>query len=85
MNSVLQNTSIYANHTSIYSNILKIFLLETYILSTVIIMGEIYIDSLHSCCFCFSLQRLRYGQTSPNQNSVNTPYSSTVKVLWMDT
>lgn len=43
MNSVLQNTSIYANQTSIYSNILKIFLLETYILSTVIIMGEIYI------------------------------------------
>uniref|UniRef100_K1QP79 Uncharacterized protein n=1 Tax=Magallana gigas TaxID=29159 RepID=K1QP79_MAGGI len=30
-------------------------------------------------------RRLRCGQTSPNQNFVNTPYSSTAKALSMDT
>lgn len=60
--------------------------LETHFLSTVIIIWMKYtLYRYIPVVFVFRYQRLRCGQTSPNHNSVNTPYSSTAKALSMDT
>lgn len=60
--------------------------LETHFLSNVIIIWMKYtLYRYIPVVFVFRIQRLRFGQTSPNQNSVNTRYSSTAKALSMDT